>query len=472
MQGRSPEQFGLGFDQLMELLNVSGVLTGGLTIFNVITAYGKLVLAEMTAEATITMDSSPLVRRTSPEPGCQRKLTATLMQKTGNWQLLNCLRLALLHAGIDVDVPKDGPIDGAKTQWHIVEGGASVSQAGATGSNTAIVEWVGTGPRIQDAGTYAGTPGIVTGGTAVSDFSQPTTSEHGIVEIMIEGCARRNDLNGWAVPVMKTAKVQLTFAVKPPNLKEDVLNALEAGAALLSGPMVLLTTVPVEMFLRSRWFASPVFTIPVKDWQACNTGWSGKMSFERTRHWSQTESGPDTYGGTWTKSETIDQDWRQEWQLAGSQHNDPAGGIAVDATWTALIKNRQVGTQYVPRETQCPPSWQNMAGQDEGQVQVIIGFMQETADTQTYYIGADVPSGPFKPDAVKWSTGGGCPGEVSGGSKPIDVTSFGASGPVDPKDPNHLFGIKRTVDPYGTDEIVKWDLHVCGRVKDVCGQQN
>jgi hypothetical protein len=80
------------------------------------------------------------------------------------------------------------------------------------------------------------------------------------------------------VPDMKTAKVQLSFAAKPIDMKQDLIDTGAAGG-LLSNPVVFLTTVPVEMILRSRWFYSPVFTVPVRDWKECSGGWSGTITY-------------------------------------------------------------------------------------------------------------------------------------------------------------------------------------------------
>lgn len=66
-------------------------------------------------------------------------------------------------------------------------------------------------------------------------------------------------------------------------MRQDLIDTM-AAAGLLSNPITLLTTVPVEMILRSRWFASPVFTVPVKDWIACGGGWIGSIVYSENEH--------------------------------------------------------------------------------------------------------------------------------------------------------------------------------------------
>jgi len=462
--------FGFAFDRLMEMISVPGFLTEGLTgavegyakfnlIANAIFVYGKLVFTSMTANATISMNSPPLVRQIDPVAGCQRKLTGTIIQKTGNWQLVNCLRMALLHAGIDVSLPKDGPIAGAKTQWHIVEGGANVTQAGAAGYNDAIVEWTGNGPRIQDAGTYAGIPGIV-GGTAVSDFSQPVTSEDGTVEISIEGTRRRESLQGWAVPVMKTAKVQLTFAAKPPYLRGDLIDALGGAAGLLSGPIGLLTTAPVEMLLRSRWFASPVYAIPVKDWKACNGGWVGKIRYEITSKATSSTThvialGPEK-GKTCTENKSQNGSDSSEWDLNGS------------TVVNGLIQSSWSGERQFDATTEgCFTQRNTTSGRDQG-----IGKVQISIGDGVYFLGMNA-GGSMNPNAVTYTevrSGDGSHSTSKGPLVPIEAPPV--SGKLDPDDPNHLVGRQNLPNSVGGVTTLEWDLQVCGRVGDVCAGQN
>lgn len=279
---------GSGFDHLMEKLGEEGFLTelggkvaaryGIMTTFaNAVLVYAKLYWTAVSMHVNITMDGTQLVRTLNVVPGCRRKLKAKIEQKIGNWQLLNCLRMAFNIAGFDFSLPQDGPVRDVKTQWLILKGKTTVSHEDSS-ITYAIVEWVGHGPRIQDPGTYAGIAGVAPG-IAVSDFTQATTDEKGEVEIDIEGAPRKNSIIGKAVPVMKQAEVQLIFAAKPPKLSQDLIDAGGGALGLLSNPIGLLTTVPVEMILRSRWFHSPIYVIPVMDWEECSGGWSGTITY-------------------------------------------------------------------------------------------------------------------------------------------------------------------------------------------------
>ena len=472
--------YGFGFDKLIELLKEPGVLTEGAAavfkfyekvtlIANAFLTYAKLVVTSMTLNATITMDSSPLVRSIDPQAGCRRTLTASIYQKTGNWQIVNCLRTALNNVGIDVSLPSNGPLKEAPTQWHILEGGANVQEAGKLGYNPAIVEWVSNGPHIQDAGTYAGVPGAAPG-VAVSDFTQAKTDENGVVTVQIEGFPRKDSLQGWAVPVMKTAKVQVTFASKPPNLRQDLIDSMGA-AGLISGPWVLLTTVPVEMMLRSRWFASPVYTIPVKDWKRCNGGWAGTVTFEHTQHWNESHRTGGFNGQFETTTYTAEAKDSQTWELGGLIGRD--GLVAADWTWVVNEHTTGVAVQNPGGVTSRGES--TTVGSDHAEVKAQVMAGENTAISGTYTITLYFPAASdVNPNAIKWTSRNSNGNNVNA---PIERTwGFQGSAPAtitaqfDPQDPGHLTGTRETKGPSGTIDTLHWDLQPCGRVGNVCSQ--
>lgn len=481
--------FGIGFDQLMEILGEPGILTEGATsaveaygkfslISNILLTYGKLVFAFLTLHAGIEMDSPPLVRTLDPVPGCRRKLRAQIVQKVGNWQIINCLRTALNVAGLDVSLPADGPLKGVPTMWHIVQGGVNVAEAAATGRNTAIVEFVCNGPRIQDAGTYAGIEGAVPGGIAVGDCVQPKTDEEGRTEVDVEGTGRRTSLQGWAAPVKKTAKVQLSFAPKPISMRQDLIDTLAAGG-LLSNPITLLTTVPVEMILRSRWLASPVFTVPVKDWEACGGGWIGTITYTETEHEQTGGGGADANGNT--HSRTFDYSQTVEVHLAGNSEPNPEGLSHGNVSLSLHQETVDQGSTL----------WSWDPGTMSGRSTKCAGWEKDTDTTQasgggpmdvavslvgnTYYVGiiGDVPSVTGESKQAKtghWPCSALLPPRPPS-SFTVDARFPSFAAVPDPNSPSELIGSTSSTDPV-TKRASKttWNLHSGSRVTNVCRQ--
>jgi hypothetical protein len=475
---------GMGFDQLMEELETSGL--GGKTaqvfakaaaIANILGAYFKLVFTALVTDAKITMDGSPLVRTVNAIPGCDRKLHAQIMQHVGNWQVLNCMRLLLNNAGVDVSVPQDGTLKKVKTQWHIVEGGTKISHQDSS-ITYAIVQWVSYGPHVQ---TYVGSPADAPG-----DYTQATTDENGIVEVTIQGAPQREALAGWAVPVTKQAKVQLSFAAKPVNMKQDFIDTGAAGG-LLTNPVTLLSTIPVEMMLRSRWFASPVFTVPIKDWIHCVGGWAGSITYDWIRQVSQTRAGSVGPGGS---SETHIFDLKstdhREWHLSGTQE----GEQYVGATWSAEVSgyetsiSKQTGTDACGGWHGTTTGTMTTSGQDQGSSQ-----FQITINDGRYVIQKMLGETAGNPDAVRSesnlhaeveniydgnratcvSSSGDDPTYRS--SHPIDADVLGVIyGTLDPNDSKHLSGSEVRDLGDGTKVTIKWDLTPCGQVQNTCGR--
>ena len=96
----------------------AGLANVVLTVFKFIVSYASL-------EVEITMDGDKLIRTKTTTPGERRLLTAMLKMDTGKWDMINCFRSNLNEVGLDVDIPKSGPLAGVNVVWVFVLGGDS-----------------------------------------------------------------------------------------------------------------------------------------------------------------------------------------------------------------------------------------------------------------------------------------------------------------------------------------------------------
>jgi hypothetical protein len=244
-----------------------------MNVANILLAYAKFIATYAALETEITISNPPLVRITSVGSGQSRQLTAKVSMNIGKWQQVNCFRW-LLNAGtgLDFNLMNDGPLEGVGVNWHIVEGGfADAYRSGDLSQQ--IVQFKGTGPRIQDAGTYAGIPGQ--GGVPVGNLTETKTDSQGNARILLEGAYRRNYIPKPHTPVMKKAIVMTTIKLKGGDIKGD---AVDVAGHLLGG----LLTLPAELLYRTDWASTARIEVPVKDWEPCQGQWTGTITYTVT----------------------------------------------------------------------------------------------------------------------------------------------------------------------------------------------
>ena len=143
---------------------------------NAVLALIKLIAYYACLETDITISGNPPLVRTKSiyQPGERRTLTGTVRENTKNWQAVNCARIALNGANLDISLPNDGPVKGVKTQWMLTRGGTSVSGNQIT---YGIVEFV----------SPDGTPHIQSAMVPISNPAAPKTNEEGHTTIDLEG---------------------------------------------------------------------------------------------------------------------------------------------------------------------------------------------------------------------------------------------------------------------------------------------
>jgi len=225
------------FDKILDLLKAAGhsgadKLANRISKANTFLSLTKLFWSISALNVTITMDppGPPLVRtKNSVYAGQKRHLQARVSYHIGNAQMMNCFRIMLNGAGMDFDLPSDGPAKDAPVDWVIVKGG------GLPMGSDRFVEW------------------------ASSDLGVKTDAQ-GISRIAIQGARQKKDFpEDSARPVRKVAGVQAWAAVQPANIFLDLLAAADTGLPV--NPV----GIAVELLLRVVKISGS-FGFDVTDW--------------------------------------------------------------------------------------------------------------------------------------------------------------------------------------------------------------
>ncbi|HYK21941.1 MAG TPA: hypothetical protein VEV42_14470 [Pyrinomonadaceae bacterium] len=254
---------------------VAGVANVVLTVFKFIASYAAL-------NVEISMDADKLVRTKDTKPGERHTLTAKLRMDTGKWQQINCLRPILNSAGLDVDLPDNGPLSGVNVVWRIVLGGDS---RGWFGTVQDFFEILGGGEPAGDGIVYF----EAIGGADRSPANQYTDKE-GVSQIYIVGAPQEKDLSRRKLfEVMKGAGVRVDVQLKPMRIK-DVKEGLSNIMDIAGNAFSFLTEDPIgggvgtvtETLYRSNWYSSQPFYFLVKDWEPCTGQWQGTITYIAT----------------------------------------------------------------------------------------------------------------------------------------------------------------------------------------------
>jgi len=319
---------GKGFDMMLEYMAEHGMegaekYSNATAAANAVLALIKLIAYYACMETNITMSGDPPLVRTQSmiQTGEKRTLTASVRENIGKWQALNCVRLALNGANLDISLPNDGPVAGVKTQWVLVSGGMSASHGEMTYPFVELIFPEGT-PLIQDAMV------------PTSDASAPKTDEEGHTTIDIQGVKQKDKLIK-PLPLMKQAEVRFTVAAKPVSMSQDLI---DATGNYLGGPVGLGVGAPVEMLLRSNIYFSKALYIPVKDWESCDGGWGGTISYVSTQHWGS----PNSQSSDWHISEARDETTRVEIRLRGNPNGGAGWTGTSQGTFSAFFNGKRV----------------------------------------------------------------------------------------------------------------------------------
>jgi hypothetical protein len=156
--------------------------------------------------------------------------------------MVNCFRIMLNMAGMDLSGPNSGALAGSPTEWIGLDGFGAAP--------THIVQFHG-------------------------DPVHGRTNEEGKAEIVVQGAPQAQTLPETSAPVMKKARVRFLVAPKAPSMSQDLVDASTGAAA---GPLGLFGTDAAEIILRTRLLKPFDYTLDVKDWTA---PWKGKITFKQ-----------------------------------------------------------------------------------------------------------------------------------------------------------------------------------------------
>jgi len=440
---------GTTFDKILEYLEEHGGGAGianigkGTSIANAILSVLKLIAYYACLETDVTLSGQPpLVRTKSPYPvdaGETRTITGSVRENIGNWQAINCLRAAINAAGaaaVDFSLPNDGPVEGAEFQWILVRGGVSVNHAAGSQSylvNQPFVRFVGNDgtPRIQSAM-----------GVLAQNATAPKTNKDGKATIGLEGTEQRPPLKGTPVPKREEAEVRFTVAPKPMSMSQDTIDALGTG---LGGVVGNFIGFPVEVLLRSNIHLSKALVVPVKDWQGCDGGWGGTISYDKSANYHKVAAGT---------GESTTYDILSGEHLDASLRGDPDYSTTnlSHAEVTGESEASELDTLHTSISDVSMQRTDNLSGSGN------VDFSIAAAGQNTYTVQM-VGSVPFTGQHTEISSGY-VRREDTG--KEVVIPSFRATA-ADPNRPDLLQGGTTIPDPSDPNEKIEisWDLAMC-----------
>ena len=286
-----------GLTQYKQVTSIAGVLL----------AYAKFVYIYMALETDITMDTpGPPLKRTkqmAPRSGEQRGLTAITKLNIGKGQMANCFRIMLNAAGLDFNLPNDGPLKDARVAW-VGETGFSES-AEAVGGPAQIVRFVGTEQsRIQSGGDVSQGFNVVT---------NQVTDSRGMTRVSVEGTGQKKEIRDDAKQIVtKSASLRVDVAVKGSDLFKDFGEAAKSA----TGGAKALLTLPLEMLYRAKWASAGHLSFDVLDWGFITAKWTGNITVTSKNEYAggpgaklaetwTTTAHFTTQGGTWTGTATL-----------------------------------------------------------------------------------------------------------------------------------------------------------------------
>lgn len=450
------------WDKLLGDIKIRGAEIGKLVgVANIVLAYAKFIATYAALETKISVENPPLVRTLDYSPGQQRKLTAEVTMNVGDWDQVNCFRHILnLYTGLDFSLLDDGPLEGVEVNWHLVEGGFGDFYSSGD-RDRQIVQFVGTGPRIQDAGTYAGIPGK--GGTPVGNLTRTKTDKEGKARVTLEGSPKRPSVKEPATPVMKQAVVVTSIKMKGGDIKGD---AADLWGQLRGGLPGLVAMMPLELLYRTDWASSGYLVVPVEDHEPCTGHWSGTISY--TSHYKREFSGKGVNHISYENEEIV---YTADIEL--SDKKDEYGKPLAFAKAHASEVRERGGRGTTPCY-QTSNQLQSVTGSTEDTASVTVSINPRDGRYSLAYSMPIVPaSGSYK---VTVKRGGACNNpffrEVNQNdpvkdhkiSPGFDIDEYGI---IDPKNSNVLTGSKTVTKEWKGDGKatvhVTWNLVSCGR---------
>ena len=473
---------GVGFDQFLGYLEDNLKKVGSdrvkaygtlLTSVNIVLAYGKFIATYAAIESKIVLeDAPPLVRTKNALPGDRKRLKTEVRMNTGNWQMLNCFRMALnVSTGMDFSLVSDGPLGDVGIRWKLDEGGGRDVYSNSTGvtGKEQIVGFAADGTtRIQDKGTGAGT-----GKNSVNDLTFTKTDEKGEARIILEGSPQKNAKIGKVTPVMKQAKIRTNIRMKAGEIKGDMVDVAGQAIAAIPG----LISMPVELLYRMDWASVAELTVPVRDWEMCKGGWSGtiEFSFRRTENKTiVTKQGENPYAPK--RSGTKRQNFSYNYSTAFNVKNSESY-VTENGTVSVTLEG-EMNTE-AHRITDDKESWSEpgdcaIAGMHSTFSLVERGKHNDSdasarlrIEDGRFFLGLGGPEVPYTSTRRSTLKHFGWCGENQDGDETTEHSgSFSweaieVEGLIDPKNPNQIEGSKSYTDEMGREVTIRWSLKNC-----------
>lgn len=232
-------------------------LAKGIEHANLISAYVKVIMANMNMQADITVeDPIPLIRTKSDRnTGEDRIVTAKFRIEFRHSDTINCVGKAVKTAtGLEVEVPKDGPLKEVPVKWQPVVEGRGYSK-------------------------FGGYPVILNAVDATRrDLSRQMTDGLGENKIKLTGKPQPKNLEQEPV-VPKAKKADLTVSVATENMdaSEDIPKIFWFGFEGDFGVKAFLEVIPD--ILAKMPLKTFKVSVPVRDWQPCSDDWGGFINY-------------------------------------------------------------------------------------------------------------------------------------------------------------------------------------------------
>lgn len=233
-------------------------LAKGIEHANVINSYAKVVIANMNMNADIVVeDPVPLIRTKSDRAsGEQRIVTAKFRIDFKRSETINCVGKAVKTVtGLDVSVPKDGPLKNVPVKWQPVLEGTGYSR-------------------------YTGYP-VFVDALDRGDISRQVTNNLGENKIKLTGKPQAQNLEqDPLVPMGKKAALTVAVATENMNASEDIPKIFWFGFEGDFGLKAFIKLAPdilAKMALKTF-----KVSVPVRDWQPCSEDWGGFINYTKT----------------------------------------------------------------------------------------------------------------------------------------------------------------------------------------------
>ena len=231
----------------------------GIEHANLVSSYVKVIMANMNIKADITVaDPVPLIRTKSDrEYDEQRTVTAKFRIDFKHADTINCVGKALkASTGMEVEVPKDGPMKGVPVKWEPI--------------------MVGSGPSKFSRYPVV----ILADDKKKQDISIQVTNELGENKITLFGKPQERNLEQEpVVPQAKKAGLNVSVATESMDASDDIPKIFWFGFEGDFGVKAFVELVP-EILAKMALKTYKV-SVPVRDWQPCSEDWGGYINYTK-----------------------------------------------------------------------------------------------------------------------------------------------------------------------------------------------